>query len=155
MGDQENEYMRQAQLLAKRGDYDTALKAYNKIYDLNPKNTLARVQARKLQALKDQNPDSFYLTQKLRKVILPEFKMDEAQYSAALKYLQDILATAQEGQASPVQINMVIEEISPEPPPITYSLQNISWWDAFALVLQAGMLDCELRDKTFVIKKSD
>ncbi|MDL5053580.1 hypothetical protein QQ056_08490 [Oscillatoria laete-virens NRMC-F 0139] len=155
LGENEGEFMRQAKLLAQRGDYETALKAFNKLYDLNPKNTMARLEARRLQALKDKNPESFFLTGKLRGVILPEFKMNEAQYTAALKYLRDALVNAQAGVENPVQINMIVPDITPEPPPVTYSLQNISWWDAFSLVLQAAMLDCQLRDNTFVIKKAE
>ncbi len=155
LGDQEETYIQQARLLARRGDYEIALKAFNKIYDLNPKNTLARVEAKRLQLLKEKNPDSFYLTEKLKKINLPEFKINEAQYSAALKYLKETLATVQTGKENPVEINMIITEISPEPPLITYSLENVSWWDAFCLVLQAGLLDCELSDKTFTIKKSE
>ncbi|MDL5046590.1 hypothetical protein QQ054_11155 [Oscillatoria amoena NRMC-F 0135] len=60
LGENEGEFMRQAKLLAQRGDYETALKAFNKLYDLNPKNTMARLEARRLQALKDKNPESFF-----------------------------------------------------------------------------------------------
>lgn len=155
LSEAEGIFFDQATLAMQRGEYSLAMSAFSKVYDMNPKNTMARVNVKRLEKLKEKSPELFSLTQNLRKVMIPSFKVSDAEYKATLDHLHNILKESQEGMKTPIVTNLIIEDITPAPPLITYSLENLSWWDLFNMVVQAAGLDYELRGNTFIVKKID
>ena len=139
----------EGQTAMMRGDLDTAKRAFQMAYQIDPRNSVAIGYLRQFAVQEARSGSSSSVEKQLAGVILPQVQFKEATFSSALEALKAKISEVSKGRSA---ANFVVQPGVDQNLPVTLSLSNIPATEAIRYLAELARAKVDYQKYAIVLR---